>query len=386
MRSTDPNLLVGPETADDAGVYRIGESLALVETTDIITPLVDDPFTFGRIAAANALSDVYAMGGRPVTAMNLAFFPACSLPVEVLAAVLAGGQEAILEAGACLVGGHTVEDDELKYGLAVTGTVTPDRIIRNSTAVPGDRLILTKPLGPGIVSTAIKADMAGEETISEAIGWMSRLNAIACEIMIECGANACTDVTGFGLIGHATEMADGAHVTIRLYLDWVPVMSGVAELIGDGLVPAGCYCNRDHYSPRLETHGAADSALLPLFDPQTSGGLLVSLPPRAAERFLGLATSRGCFAVPVGEVTERREYPVEIVCPARHSVRSRDHHHCRLPHRHGERSTSGGGGEPQPATGVWRRCGCTPGGRLCILQCPSKDGATRERRTGATGK
>ena len=313
MRSTDPNLLVGPETADDAGVYRIGAELALVETTDIITPLVDDPFTFGRIAAANALSDVYAMGARPVTAMNLAFFPACALPVEILAGILAGGQEAIIEAGACLVGGHTVEDDELKYGLAVTGTVHPDRIVRNSRAVPGDRLILTKPVGTGIVATAIKADMVGGETVAEAIGWMSRLNAVPCGIMVECGASACTDVTGFGLIGHATEMADGARVTIRLYLDWVPVMAGVAGLVGDGLVPAGCYRNRDHYSPRLEASGFADTALIPLFDPQTSGGLLIALTPRSAERFLALAASRGCFAVPVGEVLERRSHPVEIV-------------------------------------------------------------------------
>jgi selenide,water dikinase len=283
-----------------------------VETTDIITPLVDDPFIFGRIAAANALSDVFAMGGRPVTAMNLVFFPACALPGKVLAEILAGGQEAILEAGACLVGGHTVEDDELKYGLAVTGVIHPDRIFRNSTAVPGDRLILTKPLGTGIVSTAIKADMVTTETAAEAIGWMTLLNAAAAAIMTECGATACTDVTGFGLIGHATEMALGAGVTIRLRLDQVPVMTGVAGLIGDGLVPAGCYRNRDHYSPQLKAGAIPGEALLPLFDPQTSGGLLISLSPEAAERFLATAAKQGCYAVPVGEVLERREHPVEI--------------------------------------------------------------------------
>jgi len=304
---------VGPETADDAGVYRIGADLALVETTDIITPLVDDPFTFGRIAAANALSDVYAMGGRPVTAMNLAFFPACTLPVEVLAAILAGGEKAILEAEACLVGGHTVEDDELKYGLAVTGTVHPDRVVRNSTAVTGDRLILTKPLGTGIVSTAIKADMADEETVAEVIRWMTLLNAVPAGIMTACGATACTDVTGFGLIGHATEMAVGAGVTIRLHFDRVPVMDGVAGLIGDGLVPAGCYRNRDHYAPQLKPETPSADALLPLFDPQTSGGLLISLPPGGAERFLAAAADKGCFAVPVGEVLERRAHPVEVV-------------------------------------------------------------------------
>ena len=305
--------MVGPETADDAGVYRLSHDLALVETTDIITPLVDDPFTFGRIAAANALSDVFAMGGRPVTAMNLVFFPACALPGKVLAEILAGGQEAILEAGACLVGGHTVEDDELKYGLAVTGVIHPDRVVRNSTAAPGDRLILTKPLGTGIVSTAIKADMVTAETATEAIGWMTMLNARAAAIMMECGATACTDVTGFGLIGHATEMAIGAGVTIRLRLDQVPVMTGVAGLIGDGLVPAGCYRNRDHYSPQLKAGAMPGEALIPLFDPQTSGGLLISLPPAAAERFLAAAAEQGCYAVPVGEVLERREHPIEIV-------------------------------------------------------------------------
>lgn len=312
-RSTDPDLLVGPETADDAGVYRIGETLALVETTDIITPLVDDPRTFGRIAAANALSDVYAMGGRPVTAMNLVFFPACALPVGVLAEILAGGQDAIREAGACLVGGHTVEDDELKYGLAVTGLIHPERVVRNSTAVPGDRLILTKPLGTGIVSTAVKAEMVDAGTMAEAVRWMTMLNGSAAGIMAECGASACTDVTGFGLIGHATEMADGAGVTMRLFLGDVPVMKGVAGLIADGLVPAGCYRNRDYYSPRLKGGDIPPDALIPLFDPQTSGGLLISLPPGPAERFLGLAAERGCLAVPVGEVLERREHPVEIV-------------------------------------------------------------------------
>jgi selenide,water dikinase len=304
---------VGPETSDDAGVFKLDETLALVETCDVITPLVDDPFTFGRIAAANALSDVYAMGGRPVTAMNLAFFPACSAPLEVLALILAGGQETLREAGVCLVGGHTVEDDELKYGLAVTGLIHPERIVRNSSAVPGDRLILTKPLGTGIVATAIKADMAPAGIMAEAIGWMTLLNAGAAGIMTECEASAGTDVTGFGLIGHAMEMAVGAGVTMRLVLDRVPVMGGVTGLIGDGLVPAGCYRNRDHYSPQLGWGGISGEQLLPLFDPQTSGGLLIALPPGSAERFLTLAAAQGCYAVQVGEVLERRKYPVEIV-------------------------------------------------------------------------
>lgn len=313
LQSDDPALLVGADTADDAGVYRIDKRLALVETTDIITPLVDDPFTFGRIAAANALSDVYAMGGKPVTAMNLAFFPACALPVEVLSQILAGGLAAIREAGACLVGGHTVEDDELKYGLAVTGLIDPGRIVRNSTARPGDRLLLTKPLGTGIIATAIKADMVTTGVAGEAIRWMTMLNKDAAELMLACGANSATDVTGFGLIGHACEMAVAAGVTIRLELDRVPVMAAVAGLIGDGLVPAGCYRNRDHYARFVTSGRGVGDELLPLFDPQTSGGLLISLPPAAAELFQTRAAAMGLFAVSIGCVLARREAPLAIV-------------------------------------------------------------------------
>lgn len=311
-RSSDPNLLVGPETADDAGVYRLGEDLALVETVDIITPLVDDPFTFGRIAAANALSDVYAMGGRPVTALNLVFFPSCAVDIGILKEILAGGEAMLGDAGVSLAGGHTVEDDELKYGMAVSGIVHPDRIVRNSTARPGDRLILTKPLGTGIVATAIKADMAPVAVAEEAARWMTTLNRDAASIMVECGASACTDVTGFGLIGHAWEMAKGANVTLRLELVMIPVIPGVKALIGDGLVPAGCYRNRDHFSRYIGCFGVAADDLLPLFDPQTSGGLLITLPPHMAERFLQFAGERGCFAVSIGEVAECGEHPIEI--------------------------------------------------------------------------
>jgi selenide, water dikinase len=311
VRSDDPNLIVGVEGAEDAGIYRIGESLALVETTDIITPLVDDPFTFGRIAAANALSDVYAMGGRPVTAMNLAFFPACSLPTSVLAAILAGGADALREAGACLVGGHTVEDDELKYGLAVTGLIDPSRIVRNCTARPGDCLVLTKPLGTGIVSTAIKAQMVAPTLEAEAIRWMTLLNGAAATLMLECQASAATDVTGFGFIGHACEMALGAAVTFRIELSRVPVMAGVAALADDGLIPAGCYRNRDHYSHLVS--GLSGDALLPLFDPQTSGGLLIALAPADAREFLARSQAAGAFAVCLGEVEPAGGTPIVFV-------------------------------------------------------------------------
>lgn len=302
---------MGPETADDAGVYRIGANLALVETADIITPLVDDPYLFGRIAAANALSDVYAMGGRPVTATNLVFFPACQLPGEVLAEILAGGLATLQEAGVCLVGGHTVEDDELKYGMAVTGLIDPERIVRNSTARPGDVLLLTKPLGSGIVSTAVKAEMAAPEAIDAAERWMSLLNAGAAELMLQCDVSAATDITGFGLVGHACEMALGAGVTIRLFRRSIPLMPDVPELVRDGMVPAGCYRNRDHYGAMV-AGAAGDDALLPLFDPQTSGGLLISLSPAAADGFLLKAAERGIEAALVGEVHPRRERCVEI--------------------------------------------------------------------------
>lgn len=305
---------MGPETSDDAGVYRLRDDCALVETTDIITPLVDDPFTFGQVAAANALSDVYAMGGRPLTAMNLVFFPSCALPGEVLSEILAGGVSKIHEAGACLVGGHSVEDDELKYGLSVTGIIDPKRVIRNSTAKPGDVLILTKPLGFGIISTAVKAEMVSDVVVRDACGWMTMLNRDAAALMMQDNPSACTDVTGFGLIGHCVEMARGAHVTIRLRLDSVPVIPGVAELAGDGLVPAGCYRNRDFYSQFLEA-GAdiTPDGILPLYDPQTSGGLLISLPVRSADDFLLRSEESGIFARLIGEVIPPCEHSVEII-------------------------------------------------------------------------
>jgi selenide,water dikinase len=304
---------VGPETADDAGVYRIGASLALVETVDIITPLVDDPFTFGRIAAANALSDVYAMGGKPVTAMNLVFFPACSLDGAVLRQILAGGLSALTEAGTCLVGGHTVEDDELKYGLAVTGLIDPERVVRNSTARPGDRLIITKPIGSGIVATAVKADMADATVTEEVARWLCLLNGAVAGIMMRHNPSAATDVTGFGLLGHLCEMAAGAGVTMRLHGSSIPLFPTVTDLINDGLVPAGCYRNRDHYAPRLRPGAPGEEMLLALCDPQTSGGLLMTFAPADAEAFLAEAAASGCFAVEVGEVLPAGEYLVELV-------------------------------------------------------------------------
>jgi selenide,water dikinase len=285
-----------------------------VETADIITPVVDDPYSFGRIAAANAVSDVYAMGGRPVTAMNLVFFPACSVAPDVLREILRGGQSVLHECGVCLVGGHTVEDDELKYGLSVTGLVAPDRIVRNSTSRPGDLLILTKPLGTGIISTAIKGEMASEGAVEEAIRWMTTINRQAAELMCRCNASAATDVTGFGLIGHASEMARGAGVTMELHLSSIPLIFSVPELVADGMAPAGCYRNRDHYLPFVLPASLPDEAeLLPLFDPQTSGGMLISLSQDDAGRFLDEAGRIGLFARRIGRVLPLRTHPLEIV-------------------------------------------------------------------------
>ncbi len=306
-------MLVGPDTCDDAGVYRIGDDCALVETVDIITPLVDDPFTFGRIAATNALSDIYAMGARPLTAMNLVFFPLCTLPPETLAEILNGGQAALSEAGVCLVGGHTVEDQELKYGVSVTGIVSPDKIIRNSTARVGDLLLLTKPLGTGIISTAIKGEMAPQTSVDQAIRWMTTSNRQAAELMAECQAHAATDVTGFGLIGHGIEMARGAGVSFRFDLKQIPLMPGVADLISDGMVPAGCYRNRDHYGAQVKFPGQQHDRLLPLFDPQTSGGLLIALAPDQAERFMAQAAKQGIFCTPIGAVVAPSDHAVEIL-------------------------------------------------------------------------
>lgn len=312
-RPADPRLIVGLETCDDGGVYLLTPEIALVESCDVITPPADDPRAFGRIAAANALSDIYAMGGRPLTAMNVAFFPACSLPPEVLGEVLAGGQDILNEAGCCLVGGHTVEDQEFKYGLSVTGTVHPAAVLRNSSARPGDVLVLTKPLGSGILTTAVKGEMATAEQEAEAVRWMSLLNRAAAEVMLRHAPAACTDITGFGLIGHCCEMAEGAGVTIRLELDAVPLMAGVADQIADGMVPAGCYQNRSFYLLRTDSGKCEPDRLLPLFDPQTSGGLLISFHPDDAARFLAEASQNGMFARQIGDVLPTGFAPVVVV-------------------------------------------------------------------------
>ena len=275
---SDPNLIVGLDSPDDAGVYKLTDDLAIIQTVDFFTPIVDDPYDFGRIAAANALSDVYAMGGRPITAMNLVCFPIKTMDISVLREILRGGIDKLKEAEVILVGGHSVEDPELKYGLSVTGVIHPEKVVLKAGVRPGDSLILTKPLGTGIINTAIKAGMASKGQVTEVIEQMATLNKRASELMQEIGVHACTDVTGFGLLGHAGEMIQNSGVGIEIDTSSIPIFHRAIEFAQMGLVPGGTYRNRDFRASMVEF--ATDvPEWVPdiLFDPQTSGGLLLSL-------------------------------------------------------------------------------------------------------------
>jgi len=290
----DPNLLVGRETSDDAGVYRLSADLALVQTIDFITPVVNDPYDFGRIAAANALSDVYAMGGRPLTAMNVVCFPLKTMAKTILGEILRGGLEQIHAAGAVLVGGHSVEDAEPKYGLSVTGLVHPERVLTNAGAKPGDALILTKPIGTGVLATAIKAGLLSEAAERAAIATMATLNGPAAALMASYAVTACTDITGFGLLGHALEMATASRVGIILEADRVPLLPEARELVEMGLGPAGSYANRNYCSHQVLHPEAVDPILLDLAaDAQTSGGLLLALPEDQAHALLAALQGHG---------------------------------------------------------------------------------------------
>lgn len=302
----DPNLIVGFDKSDDAGVYKLSSELALVQTVDFFTPVVDDPYLYGQIAAANSLSDVYAMGGRPLTALNVACFP-CSLEPRVLAEILKGGAAKILEAGAVLAGGHTVTDNEVKYGLSVTGVINPERVVTNSNAKPGDVLILTKPLGSGIITTAFKFDFIGAQDIQEAAAAMSTLNKAASEAMMKVGVNSCTDITGFGLLGHSYEMADGSGVELVLYSSKVPLMKNVIELIEKDAVPGGAYSNQSYFGKWVDfADNVANPVRMALFDPQTSGGLLISVPEEKADALLNeLRSGSVTGAVIIGQVMEK---------------------------------------------------------------------------------
>jgi len=301
---SDPNLLVGLDRADDAGVYKVSDDLALIQTVDFFTPIVDDPFSFGQIAAANALSDVYAMGGIPKTAMNLVAFPAKDMDISVLRSIIEGALDKMREAGVVLVGGHTVEDSELKFGLSVTGFIHPDRVLTKKNLKPGDRLILTKPLGTGIINTAIKGGLASKEIIAQVTESMATLNKSGAEAMAGYPVHACTDITGFGFLGHLSEMVTGSGCGVRIAASRVPIFPETLEYAAMGLVPAGAYRNREFRRHMVDFAPTVDRILQDLlFDPQTSGGLLICVGPEEAENLLKELRARGIHdAAMVGEV------------------------------------------------------------------------------------
>ncbi|OGR26600.1 MAG: selenide, water dikinase SelD [Desulfobacterales bacterium RIFOXYA12_FULL_46_15] len=306
---TDENVMVGLDRADDAGVYKISDELALIQTVDFFTPIVDDPYWFGQIAAANALSDVYAMGGTPKTAMNLVAFPAQQMELSVLRQIIQGGIDKLTEAGVVLLGGHSIEDRELKYGLSVTGFVHPKKVLVKGNLKPGDRLVLTKPLGTGIINTAVKAAMASPELTGKVTRLMAMLNRKAAGVMLDFDISACTDVTGFGLLGHLAEMVLGSHRSVRLFSPEIPVIPEALEFAAMGLIPAGAYKNRTFRESMVLFSKTVNRPLQDiLFDPQTSGGLLMSVKASQAERLVASLKDAGiCDVAEIGEVFDGPE-------------------------------------------------------------------------------
>lgn len=304
-----PDLIVGYEHSDDAAVFRLDDRKALIQTLDFFTPVVDDPYTFGKIAAANSLSDIYAMGGKPILAMNIVCFPSC-LDMKVLGEILRGGQEKVAESGALLVGGHSVEDNEPKYGLSVSGIVSPDKVLKNCGAKVGDVLILTKPLGTGILNTAYKGGILEKEHYASAVEVMEHLNKYAAMTFEYFNIHAATDITGFGLIGHLTEMAKGSEVSLVIDTASVPVIPGTLEYAGMGIIPGGMYRNREYFEKEVsKANPSIEEVLMDLlYDPQTSGGLLLSLPEHEAEDMILKLKEFGALSYSkIGKVTEKRE-------------------------------------------------------------------------------
>ena len=302
-RQHDPNVLVGFDQADDAGVYLIGPGAALVQTVDFFTPMVDDPYTFGQVAATNALSDVYAMGGQPRTALALVCFPE-KADLAILERILAGGLSKMIEAGCSVIGGHSVRDEEMKFGYSVTGLVDPSRVLTNGGAKPDDRLIFTKALGTGVISTAIKKRGAKQSWIDVAIGSMTTLNKKAAEVVAgRLAVHAMTDVTGFGLIGHAREIALASSVSLRFYANRIPLLEGALECVRAGHIPGGLKANREFAECVVGyDDGISEEVKTILFDPQTAGGLLISVAPEDATELTGALVGAGVPAVEIGEV------------------------------------------------------------------------------------
>jgi len=304
-RQHDPNVLIGFDTADDAGVYKISAEQALVQTVDFFTPIVDDPFTFGQIAATNSLSDIYAMGGRPMSALAIVCFPDKG-DLNILERILAGGLSKMMEAGCAVIGGHSVRDPEIKFGYSVTGSIHPQKVWANAGAKVGDRLIFTKAIGTGVISTAIKKGEAKPEWIEAATKSMTTLNAKAAEVAIASGAtvHAATDITGFGLIGHLREMAAGSGVSVRIHAAAVPVLDGALECVRNGFIPGGLNANRDFAECLVGYEGhITDEIKTILFDPQTAGGLLLSVAASDAPNLVKALQSAGVGAAEIGEVT-----------------------------------------------------------------------------------
>jgi selenide, water dikinase len=300
-RRSDPRILVGRETFDDAGIFQLSPELALVQTLDFFAPIVDDPYDFGRVAATNALSDVFAMGGEPITAMNIVGFPVGQLPLSVLTDVLRGGQDAVHDAGAHVVGGHTITDEELKYGLSVTGTIHPQRILTNAAAKPGDALVLTKAIGTGILSTAAKRGALGTAEQAALVASMTTLNAAASRAAVAMGLRCATDVTGFGLLGHASHVARASGVTLTIDLARVPLLPGTRAALAAGALTGGAARNESYLEPLVDWGRTTKEERAFLVDPQTSGGLLVAVPLDKLAEYL----SRVDGAVQIGDVRER---------------------------------------------------------------------------------
>lgn len=310
-KTFDKNLIVGIDTSDDAAVYKINDDTAIIQTLDFFTPIVDDPYIFGQIAATNSLSDIYAMGGKPLLALNITCFPSC-MDIEILGEILRGGAEKVIEAGAIIAGGHTVDDKEPKYGLSVMGIVHPDKILPNANSKPGDVLILTKPIGTGVINTALKGEIAEKKHIDMAVKYMTQLNKYAYDVAKDYNINACTDITGFGLVGHAFEMAEGSGVSIYLDSSSIEFIEGAEEFAKMGLIPAGAYRNRKHVEGKVEELTSKEHIIDLLYDPQTSGGLIYSLPESDALKLLRELKNNGIDAYIAGYVTEKKDKYIYI--------------------------------------------------------------------------
>lgn len=312
-KQEDPNLLVGFEAGDDAGVYRLSKHLALVQTVDFFTPIVDDPYEFGQISAVNSLSDIYAMGATPISALTVVGFPRSGRDFGILEKILEGGLSVMKQAHCAVVGGHSIGDEEIKFGYAVTGLVDPDRVIRNVGAKAGDVLILTKPLGTGVISTALKQNLLDESTLRAAVTWMKRLNRDASEIARRFEVHAMTDVTGFGLLGHARAMALGSGVSFEFDHSKVPVMEGALDCIRKKTIPGGLHNNRKFLEPMTKFEASVDEEMrLLLFDPQTSGGLLMAVAPSDAERMSAEMREKRIPATTIGKVKPKSAMPLHV--------------------------------------------------------------------------